>query len=427
MAQLRQWLSQKASKRLLGLIAIGMVGIGLMMSCNEDNSSKPTVSNIPMFPEGQSSENSEDMGFYSSSGDGQFGAWAGDIAEFLISVPAGDYLLTYSSTVGTFYVAFRATNAAVLHIGLIGNDRVSSASIEKGAITNTSLSKWESQGVALFAWPGSGAAWNSVFQGNGAVIVMISGGQAASGVYKLPAPSWAPVTVTTSTTTSDSTTTSTSESTTTTTSDSTTTTSTSESTTTTTSDSTTTTSTSESTTTTTTTSTTQVDFSGSASAGESYTWNINPANTAAPLSLVEECGTYVQNNTSSSLDVTFTSNAQEMTTAVAGGDTVFSGDFVGTVCSVTWRTTRNEQTIGGTSNNNNITTWDIWEISGFLEANQIMDCNVAVNNTGSAEITVMFSGGSDPDTRTIPAGESDSNYGDSTISGQCPVSWSLVP
>ena len=175
---------RRTSQRLLGLFALGAVSVGLMISCGKDDSSAPTAPNVPLFPAGQSSEYSNEMGFYSSNGDGQFGAWAGDCSEFLVGVPAGDFLLTYRTTLGAFYIAFRATNAAVLHIGLMGNDRVSDASIEKGGLTNTSLGKWESQGVALFAWPGSGAGWNSVFQGSGAVIVMISGGQAASGVRR---------------------------------------------------------------------------------------------------------------------------------------------------------------------------------------------------------------------------------------------------
>ena len=410
MAQLRQWLSQKASTRLFGLIAIGLAGIGLMMSCNEDNSSKPTASNIPMFPEGQSSDNSEEMGFYSSNGNGQLGAWAGDLAEFQIGVPAGEYLLTYSSTVGTFYVAFRATNAAILHIGLLGNDRVASATIQKGKITNESVNKWGSNAVTLFAWPGSGVAWNVVFQSDGSwPINLIVGGQVASGINKLSGPEGAPSSPTT-TTTEPATTTTTQQHTTTT------------------KQSTTTTTTSTSTTTTTTT-TTQVEFKGSANVGEYFDWSVNVEGKS--LTKATGCVVYVENTAQqfslgNDLLVTFTdgNNQTNTKTIEPSSGAVLSEDYVGTACPVTWSATCADSLIGGTSANNIATMWEVE--ASTCAVTQIMDCEVSVKNTGTANITIRFTGGEKNNTDVVlESGDFDSNYGEASL-GQCPASWALV-
>ena len=414
MAQLRQWLSQKASTRLFGLIAIGLAGIGLMMSCNEDNSSKPTASNIPMFPEGQSSDNSEEMGFYSSNGDGQFGAWAGDLAEFQIGVPAGEYLLTYSSTVGTFYVAFRATNAAILHIGLLGNDRVASATIQKGKITNESVNKWGSNAVTLFAWPGSGVAWNVVFQSDGSwPINLIVGGQVASGINKLSGPEGAPISPTT-TTTEPATTTTTQQHTTTT------------------KQSTTTTTTSTSTTTTTTT--TQVDFSGSANAGEYFEWEVNvKGKTNTKLTT---CGVGVELNVGQAssiiynMDVTFASGAGDSQTTTISTDgsgssgSVMSEDYVTKTCPVTWSATCNNETIGGTSSNGLMTYWEVNPETCLVTP--MRDCEVTVKNVGTANITILFSGGNrNAEQVLIEPNTWETNDGEN-VAGECPVSWALV-
>ena len=413
MAQLRQWLSQKASTRLFGLIAIGLAGIGLMMSCNEDNSSKPTASNIPMFPEGQSSENSEEMGFYSSNGDGQFGAWAGDLAEFQIGVPAGEYLLTYSSTVGTFYVAFRATNAAILHIGLLGNDRVASATIQKGKITNESVNTWGSNAVTLFAWPGSGVAWNVVFQSDGSwPINLITGGQVASGVNKLSGPEGAPSSPTTTTTEPANTTTT-------------------QQNTTTTKQSTTTTTTSTSTTTTTTT-TTEVNFSGSANAGQYFDWSVNVEGNS--LTKATGCVVYVENtapqfSVGNDLVVTFTDGNNQTNTATIepSGGAKLSEDYVTKTCPVTWSATCAGSLIGGTSANDIVTMWEIDPSTSPCTVTQISDCEVSVTNTGTADITIRFTGGSKNNTDVVlQAGDIDSNYGEASL-GQCPASWALVP
>ena len=159
-----------------------------MISCKEE-SSKPTVPSIPVGPDWQTSENSNEMGFYSGKGDGQFGAFVNENSEFQISVPAGDFLLTYVTTAGTYYVAFRATKAAVLHIGMHDNVTVVEASVQKGHITDESGDTWPSNDVTLFAWPGSDARWKDVFKSDkSSVIVLIAERQVAGDVEVLPEP-----------------------------------------------------------------------------------------------------------------------------------------------------------------------------------------------------------------------------------------------
>ena len=160
-----------------------------MMSCKDDDSSKPTSPNIPVAPVYDApSENSNSMGFYSAKGDGQYGAFVNERSEFQISVPTGEYLLTYTTTIGTFYVAFRATNASILFIGLTSGVSVSEASVQKGKIINETQRNWQSNSVTLFAWP-DGPAWNGVFQSDGsAAVVLIANQSVASGVDTLPEP-----------------------------------------------------------------------------------------------------------------------------------------------------------------------------------------------------------------------------------------------
>ncbi|GAK52130.1 hypothetical protein GobsU_17960 [Candidatus Moduliflexus flocculans] len=173
-----------------GLILASALIAGLMISCKEESSSKPTSPNIPIYPEGQTSDNSNQMGFYSAKGDGQFGAFVNENSEFQISVPAGEFLLTYVTNTGTYYVAFRATNAAILFIGLNKGGQVLEASVQKGKITNESQKNWRSNSVTLFAWPGSDLVWNAAFQSDGsAAVVLIKNQSVAPDVNKLPEPS----------------------------------------------------------------------------------------------------------------------------------------------------------------------------------------------------------------------------------------------
>ena len=179
-----------ATATISGLILAGALVIGFMMSCGKDNSSQPTTPNIPLYPASAPSENSDELGFYSSKGSGQFSAWVGDSSEFRVGVPAGDFLMTYDTTAGTYYLAFRASNTAVLHIGMLPSVRAVNVSVQQGNIMNVTVNKWESSSVTLFSWPGSGVIWNGVFQSNVSIaaVIVIRNGQVVSGISVLPGP-----------------------------------------------------------------------------------------------------------------------------------------------------------------------------------------------------------------------------------------------
>lgn len=420
---------KEATATIIGLICAVAMLIGLM-SCGKDDSSKPTSSNIPMFPAGQSSENSNEMGFYSSKGDGQFGAWAGDSSEFLVGVPAGEFLLTYGTTVGTFSVAFRATDAAVLHIGMRENVRVTDVSAQKGTITKQDGGTWPHGAVTLFAWPGSGAAWNSVFQSDGsAAIMLIIGGQAAPGVNKLPGLSSAPnspsTTIPATTTTISPTTTSATSASTTSTSStstsSTSSTSTTAATTTSTADSTTTTVS----TTTTTTTTSMPILGGSADVNQNLHWNVNAADTN-PVILLPYCAIMVDNigsiGSTNNIVVTFTNPSSTMTETIPPGQGYGWG--IAEECPMSWSAICNGNSIGGTATAYNDIVWEV--NSDTCAVNKIEDCEVEVHNTGSQSITIMFSGGYASGTRAILPGQDSMNRGRKARAGECPVSWTLI-
>ena len=189
-----------ATATISGHILASAMIVGLMMSCKDDDSSKPTAPNIPVFPEGQSSENSSEISFYSERGDGEFGAAVGNISEFLIGVPAGDYLLTYQTTLGTFHIVFRAKDSAILHIGLQPGDKVLNASLQKGTVITPSNKEqliagiWPSGAVDLYYWPGSQPSevpnlWMEWFKAELAqAIDMIISELVAQGIKQLPFP-----------------------------------------------------------------------------------------------------------------------------------------------------------------------------------------------------------------------------------------------
>ncbi len=189
MKQLRRIFHKRSMAAIGSLLFASVLSLVLMVSCNDEQTSKPTAPSIPVGPDWQTSENSNEMGFYSAKGDGQFGAFFNGNNEFQISVPAGEFLLTYVANGGTYYVAFRAMDAAILYIGMHPGVTVSEASVQRGKITNQSQKNWQSNSVILFAWPGSDLAWDGAFQSDGsAVIVLIANQQVASGVNRLPEP-----------------------------------------------------------------------------------------------------------------------------------------------------------------------------------------------------------------------------------------------
>jgi len=110
-------------------------------------------------------------------------------------VPAGDYLLEYTTTLGTFHIVFQAGNHAIVHIGLQEGDSVIEVSLRNGNMKNAVAKEvvlatiWENGPVNVYLWPGSSiSTWEELFEINRniAPVVLIRGGQVV--VSKLPPP-----------------------------------------------------------------------------------------------------------------------------------------------------------------------------------------------------------------------------------------------
>lgn len=102
--------------------------------------------------------------FYSSeSRSDEYGAYVGH-ENFVIQVPAGEYLLEYLTNQGTFHLVFRATKSSLLYIGLNPGGTVQKAMVYRGTITDTSRETQVHGNVTLFCWPGSSISWPDVFR-----------------------------------------------------------------------------------------------------------------------------------------------------------------------------------------------------------------------------------------------------------------------
>ena len=172
------------------LLAIGMA-FAWSVGCQKEDSSSSTspAANIPTFPSSESQPDRESFAaenFYASeNSDCQMGARPEKEA-FVVTVPAGDFRITYTTWIGTFHVAARAEKCAKLTIGLSPCDEVKSVSIQRGAITSVGCVTWPSGPVTLYSWPCGGTAeCSQVFTADAsAPVTLLSGG--GSAVNPLP-------------------------------------------------------------------------------------------------------------------------------------------------------------------------------------------------------------------------------------------------
>ena len=95
---------------------------------------------------------SEQIGVYYKVGD-EF---------FQVQVPAGDYLLTYVTDWGSFYVVFRAAAKAIVTTGLQKGDVVHEATVFKGTVAATAI-KMTSGPVSVFSEFGARDGWETLF------------------------------------------------------------------------------------------------------------------------------------------------------------------------------------------------------------------------------------------------------------------------
>lgn len=146
--------------------------------CNTNNSQSPSdPCNIPTGPGQPSSPtfqlamplSSEVPGhygnFFACEGySDQVGVYYDGKSDFFqLQVPTGDYLLTYVTTMGHFYLVFRATESALITVGLQDGDVVYEAMLYKGTVTATS-SVYFQHPVTLFSEPGAQDGWWEIFQ-----------------------------------------------------------------------------------------------------------------------------------------------------------------------------------------------------------------------------------------------------------------------
>ena len=172
------------------LLAIGMA-FAWSVGCQKEDSSSSTspAANIPTFPGSESQPDRESFAaenFYASkNSDCQMGARPEKEA-FVVTVPAGDFRITYTTWIGTFHVAARAEKCAKLTIGLSPCDEVKSVSIQRGAIASVGCATWPSGPVTLYSWPCGGTAeCSQVFTADAsAPVTLLSGG--GSAVNPLP-------------------------------------------------------------------------------------------------------------------------------------------------------------------------------------------------------------------------------------------------
>jgi len=137
--------------RWLVLVVILVVGVSVWAYAESSSPSTPEIAKHP-------------ANFYAGRGfSDEYGAYVGNEV-FVVQVPAGDYLLRYKTNVGTFDLVLRATEKALLYVGLVTGDKVIDAFIYPGTVFDTSRDTQAHGIVTLFVWPGSSITWRDVFR-----------------------------------------------------------------------------------------------------------------------------------------------------------------------------------------------------------------------------------------------------------------------
>jgi hypothetical protein len=94
----------------------------------------------------------------------QFGVYYNGESDFFqLQIPQGDYLLTYTTTLGQFYLVFRATERALITVGLQDGDVVYEAMLYKGTVTGTTPT-FQQHPVIVFSEFGARDGWWEIFQ-----------------------------------------------------------------------------------------------------------------------------------------------------------------------------------------------------------------------------------------------------------------------
>lgn len=87
----------------------------------------------------------------------------GHSAFFQFRVPAGEYLLIYTTRLGSFYIVFRAKSAALITVGLQAGDLMYDAQLFRGMVT-ARVSQYENEVIQVFSEFGAREGWPALFQ-----------------------------------------------------------------------------------------------------------------------------------------------------------------------------------------------------------------------------------------------------------------------
>ena len=166
---------------------------GNLSGCNTNDSGSPTSSSlVPTYPLWETSpDNQNQINFWSEKGKEEFAVSLDSNGEFRLNIPAGEYLVTYSTRYGTFRLVLHASENVILHIGLSEGDAVSQLSIQKGKISQDSSNVQQHGTVTLYAWPGSDSPdWQETFSAgsHSSPIILVDKGQIATEISIIPKP-----------------------------------------------------------------------------------------------------------------------------------------------------------------------------------------------------------------------------------------------
>ncbi|MBD3308669.1 hypothetical protein GF339_19830 [candidate division KSB3 bacterium] len=169
------------------LIAVGAA----FVSCNSDNSSNPVL------PQTETTTGTTGTNFFAGSAiSDEYGAYIGH-EFFQVNVPeAGQYVLDYTTTLGTFYLGLELTKGALLQIGLVTSEEFPDAdTVIHAFITPGVLSDFppedggQSETVTYGFLAESDVMLNASFMGNESDRrCLIWNGDICQGAVELPKP-----------------------------------------------------------------------------------------------------------------------------------------------------------------------------------------------------------------------------------------------
>jgi hypothetical protein len=140
-----------------------------LMGCDQTASPNPTTPTVltalptalPVIP---ASAASTPGAFAADRGTSdQIGVYYDGHTRFQFQAPVGDYLLTYTTTLGDFYLVFRAKRTALITVGVQEGDLIYESKLVKGTVTATAI-HYENRVVQVFSEFGARDGWQALFR-----------------------------------------------------------------------------------------------------------------------------------------------------------------------------------------------------------------------------------------------------------------------